>query len=351
MTNSEHLVTATAVDVTQLTAEEMREPIPEDDSFFHHQRSDDPWWNEAAIFGFMIPERKINGFFYMWHRPNMKLTSAGVGVWDDKGEERHNCLHYDWYNFNPMVEGSDMFDYELANGMTMKLLKPLYGYQLQYSSKPCAIDLVWEGVFAPHTLAYTRHRGVEQFGSYHYEQIGRVTGTVRLGDEVLAVDCHHFRDRSWGVRPRRRNHAGGGLDIGYASEKTAFCMTMMRPQPAAPLVPMIPDVPGYGQMIKDGRQTTVVVAERRVTERRSDGAPLVIEIDLADAEGREMSAIGRTHNVLKYDDLWYVHWCLTRWTINGEEAWGESQDWIDQDCVRTYQRHQLISGTRSSETR
>jgi hypothetical protein len=327
-----------STDKRQFREEESRDCIPEDDSFLHHKKTDSPWWNEAAWFGFMIPERKIDGFFYMWHRPNMNLTAAGAAVWDQYGEEKHNCLHYEWYHFNALADGSDMFNYELTNGMKMKLLKPLWRYQLQYKSESCDIDLIWEGVFPPKAMAYTRNKGVEQFGGYHYEQIGHVTGTVRIEDEVLPVDCHHIRDRSWGERKFKRDHAGGGLDMGWASERTAFCMTMLRPKPRAPLMPVTPDVPGYGQMIKDGRVTTVVAAERRVTERRPDGCPLKIEIDLRDEEGRQMHAVGRIENVLKYDDLWYVHWCLCRWTIDGEEGWGESQDWLEQDVIRSHQR-------------
>lgn len=40
---------------------------PEDDSF--HRGSDDPWWNESAWFGFMVPERELSGYVYMYHRP------------------------------------------------------------------------------------------------------------------------------------------------------------------------------------------------------------------------------------------------------------------------------------------
>lgn len=37
--------------------------------------AEDPYWNESAWFGLMIPERKIHGFVYFWHRNNMNKRS------------------------------------------------------------------------------------------------------------------------------------------------------------------------------------------------------------------------------------------------------------------------------------
>src|SRR4026208_818969 len=51
--------------------ETRRAIVPEDDSWAFHQRPTDPFWNESGLFGFMIPERRIDGYFYVWHRPNM----------------------------------------------------------------------------------------------------------------------------------------------------------------------------------------------------------------------------------------------------------------------------------------
>ena len=102
----------------------------------------------------MIPERKIDGYFYVWHRLNMNLTSAGVALWDDVGSETHNCLYSEWFHFNPMADGTDMFDFELANGMSCELLEPLKRYRLGYESDELQLDLLWEGAYAPPNLHY-----------------------------------------------------------------------------------------------------------------------------------------------------------------------------------------------------
>jgi hypothetical protein len=65
---------------------------PGDDSF--HPRSSTPYWNESAWFGFMIPERRIDGWVYMWHRPNMGLSAGGAALWDPTFEDTYSCLLY-----------------------------------------------------------------------------------------------------------------------------------------------------------------------------------------------------------------------------------------------------------------
>jgi hypothetical protein len=322
-----------------------REVVPEDDSFHHHEKSASPWWNESAWFGFMIPERKIDAYFYMWHRPNMKLTSAGVAIWDPYGEERHNCLYADWYNFNDLRPDSDMFNYELTNGMSCEVLEPLWRYKLRYQSPACDIDLLWAGIHPPQELNFKRSKGFEEYGGFHYEQIGKVTGTIRVEDEVMEVDGHHVRDRSWGLRERYRDYSGGGVEFGWASERTSFCTTMARPEPAADLLAVSVDVPGYGHFVKDGKIGKLVSGERRVTKRRPDGCPLEFALDLRDEHGREMHATGTMQNTLKWDDLWFVHWGLVKWTIDGEEGWGETQDWLAHDQIRAQQRSFLKQGS------
>lgn len=101
------------------------------------------------------------------------------------------------------------------------------------------------------------------------------------------------------------------------------------------------DGPGYGHFVKDGVPGTVVSGERRIVERRADGVPLRFELDLKDDKGREMHARGKMENNLKWDDIWYVNWGLVSWDIDGEQGWGETQDWFEQDQFRAHQRKVL----------
>ena len=310
---------------------------PEHDSLFGHERGSDPWWNESAWFGFCVPEREINGFFYFWRRPNMGLTSAGIALWDPLCADRHGCLYYHWQPFNPLPDG-DMFDFTLANGMSVETLQPLEQYQLRFEDPACQLDLVWTGRFP--ALEFSMPG--KTFGSFHYDQLGEVKGVIELADERLEIDCRHVRDRSWGVRRPFPSCLRGGLEMGWASDGLAFCSTMLTPDGPADAVSDTADRLSYGQMVIDGVLTRPVEGERRVLERGADTRPLVIEIDLLDADGREIHARGQSRNNLRYADLWYMNWASVAWEINGSPGWGESQDVLGFDLVRRHERAQSL---------
>lgn len=55
---------------------------------------------------------------------------------------------------------------------------------------PIEVDLTWQSVTRPY------HYGV----STRYEVSSQVTGTIRVGDEIIAIDAPGQRDHSWAVR-------------------------------------------------------------------------------------------------------------------------------------------------------
>jgi hypothetical protein len=326
--------------------------VTEDDSWYGHRRGASPWWSETGLFGFLIPERNINGWFYFWHRPNMNLTASGIAIWDGLGEEQHNCLFYDWSYFNPFPgEGADHFDFELDNGMRVDLLEPLNSYRLRFDSKmsDCRLDLKFTGTVEPQEFSFTKQKddgyrgspGTEELGQFHYEQMGHVKGSFTIRDEKFEVDCHHWRDRSWGPRVPLRTIAGGGQELGWASENTSFITLSLRPDKDLPLDQPSEDNVSYGSFVKNGQVSHVSSGRRRVVQRRPDGAPERIVLNLEDAEGRDFHAEGIVRNCLKYDELWFVHWGLVEWELEGETGWGETQDWIPKDVIRAQQRAAL----------
>jgi hypothetical protein len=302
----------------------------------------DPRWNESGWFGFALPDRNINAFFYYWHRPNMQLTSAGVAMWDGTGTHRDDCLYYNWYQFNQLTPDMKMFDFTLDNGMSVELREPLQTYRLGLDTPNCQLDLLWEGVSPAYNLSFGEHEesgsGIGDWGDFHYEQFGHVTGTVVLDGTSMAVDCHHYRDRSWGVRKPFPATMRGGADMCWISDRLAFCSTMVTPDASTALDDV--DQLAYGVMILDGELSVPVKGTRRIVERGTDSRPLRIEIDLEDADGRRMDIAGRITSTLNYVDLWYCDWALAEWTVNGETAWGEAQSFSSPDVARR-RRHPL----------
>jgi hypothetical protein len=57
---------------------------PEDDKF--HLRDSNPWWTETWWNAWMVPERKMLGYFYPVFRPNVGVLAGGVILFDDTAE-------------------------------------------------------------------------------------------------------------------------------------------------------------------------------------------------------------------------------------------------------------------------
>jgi len=68
-------------------------------------------------------------------------------------------------------------------------------------------DLDWQAEFPVHVLSRDGSLLPDQessdmvYGKHHLEQFGRITGTMRLGDDTIAIkEAPSFRDHSWGPR-------------------------------------------------------------------------------------------------------------------------------------------------------
>jgi hypothetical protein len=67
---------------------------------------------------------------------------------------------------------------------------------------PLTVDLVFEGVSPVFSAGAAMDR--QDWGDGHLEQAGRVFGTIVVDGKRVPIDCHAFRDHTWG----RRNYEG-----------------------------------------------------------------------------------------------------------------------------------------------
>jgi hypothetical protein len=325
---------------------------PEDDSF--HDAGDDPYWNESAYFTFVIPERKLDGLVYFWHRPNMNLSSAIVALWDPSGEQTYDSLFYEFSPINELPKGSDMFRFTLDNGLTAECLEPLRSYRLGFEGDGLGLDLRWDGFMEPWQWSPASHNGYGSFAHGHYQQGGRLAGSVVLNGETFPVDCLGIRDRSWGPR---RLHASpwvrGGFEWGHASETSSFLVasTSRLPVDEDPIVGTTESVL-FGWYIRDGVLGNLTSGQRRV-ERGDGGRPLRFSIEAQDDLDRELRVDGSFENVLRWHGPWFCFWSLTRCRFDGQDVWGDSQDTFirprQSPHLRSLLRHATSpSGGRSS---
>src|SRR5690606_859889 len=175
------------------------EITPEDDDF--HVPSDHPWETETWWGAFIIPERKIDGWFYnqvLANQGENGVCNGGCFLWGPEDQDPYSRLVYS----EPMPAGPrTLNDIRLPNGNHIRTPEPLKRYQVTYSDKGnFEADLVFEGIMKPnpHPL------GVAPFWKgRHFDQAMHVTGEVVLKGERIPIDCYQLRDRSWSPRPPR----------------------------------------------------------------------------------------------------------------------------------------------------
>ncbi|NBO53638.1 MAG: hypothetical protein EBU84_03380 [Actinobacteria bacterium] len=165
----------------------------------------DRWWEtETNWFSWCVPERKLSGWTYCQARPNASICNGGAWVWDDSSPFEWGLPYHANYSGLQLPPRSerDMRDFEWPNGVHTKTLEPLKKYQIRYSDPGAfELDIVFDAIMPPNPHPI----GVAPFyKGVHFDQAGRVTGSMILHGESIAIDCFAVRDRSWGPRPQGR---------------------------------------------------------------------------------------------------------------------------------------------------
>lgn len=285
-----------------------------------HERNNDSFWNESAWFGFAVPERNMTGWFYFYHRPNMGFSEGGVALWDHTGENLWDCLYYDW-DMHDFPQGADMFDFTLDNGLSVKCIEELKHHRLSYKSSEFQIECDFTAFMPPHNTGFEVGL-LDEYGKGHFEQGGRVQGTMYLGGERIEIDCLNGRDHSWGRRKYGGTNPGGALIWAFASEDSAFLSIGVAP----PGREDDQDVRA-GWHHKDGQTARLVSGKHRL-ERDDQAKVTNVVVEATDASGREVHAVGRcTNHLTFYAYELYMPWFGTQWVFNGDECWGETQEY------------------------
>jgi hypothetical protein len=317
------------------------------DDFLHEPSSPSPYWNEVGWFSFMAPERDLCGFLYMYHRPNVGYTVAGVAVWDPTGAETYDCLLYDWGEPYKTDSGSEMFDFAVDNGLTVSVIEPLRKFHFTYAGQTAynsdvSLDLVFETDQEP----YAGELGTDvtsEWGSGHFDQFGQMTGHLVIDGEEIAIDCAAQRDHSWGVRNVVNNPRGEFIwSVGERSSFQVMAVNTALPS-ADPGHGTTEDIV-FGYYVKDGQYGALAkgCGDVRVTQRDRRGRPVELVVVATDVLGRRLEATGRVRSTLNWQGYsWLtIFWCLVEWEFDGQRAFGELQDFWPLHHARTYLRRQ-----------
>lgn len=287
--------------------------VPEDD-MFHAPAPGEPWWTETIWFSWMVPERNMLGYWYTVFRANLGVHFGGVLLMDHTAVLPWEIPVFDWHWHQPMPDKVDFLDLDVLGGMTLKCHEHGRVFQFGYRNDDIEFDLTFRALMQP---MLTRQQPPFNHGN-HVDQPGRVTGTMKLRGEDVAVDCIAMRDRSWGLRAPRRQPK-----LGYchatSDENSSFLAITIDRRGHDGLV--------GGYLMRDGTWARLTDGHREV-ERDAGGRPATIRVQATDELGRPLEAVGTTVSrqvFTAYPDMFCWN-SLTRWRYDDREAWGEDQD-------------------------
>ncbi len=161
-----------------------------------HIPGDDHLWQESQIFIWWDERKQIGGLQRVGHIPNQHKANYWHGLMTGEGYRYLTDVH------GLPLTADDRDARGLASGgQSMRALDERRGsidfaddnteLHLRYQDF-YPMDEVWEQGTGGHVEA--------EMAAAHFETSGRVTGNVRIGEQIIDVDGMFHRDHSWGPR-------------------------------------------------------------------------------------------------------------------------------------------------------
>lgn len=294
----------------------------EDDGLHSHLADGQWWFTETSWFSFHHAERGLGGWFYTMVRPTIGTVAGGAWVWDAEAHLPWEVLYSANYSALELPPDTDLRRAELPTGVRIEVLEPTRSYRLGYDDPGrYRADLRFDAVMAPRPLTASG----STFGrAAHFDQIGRVTGTIEINGEHLDIDCWSMRDRTWGRRPEDRPRQAAYVTA--AGEGGAGFLAVTNTGDGTDRV-------AYGFVLRQGggEPVALVDGERRVERDPEHGWIDEITIDAVDTTGRPLVARGRSVSRITINRHSFIDLnSVVHWRLEGDDAgvewWGEDQD-------------------------
>lgn len=282
-----------------------------------HPPSDSHYETETFWYSYFVPERRIGGWIYASIRQNAGVTAGGMWLWDDASPHPMDAPFYEYFAHlkPPTQRGPQRIDF--PTGMSVRVQEPLMVYDVCYDDRNRMLaELRFEALEPPVPL----RTGEPPYPkAHHFDQTGRVTGTIRLDGETMPVDCFAMRDRSWGPRPER-----GYRRVGYtwAAGPALSLLTYTAPSGDGPAEHIY-----SGYLRREDRLDRLVAGTRRVERDPVEGWVTGIEVDAKTEGGEHISGRARGESRLLLAQGNHICACtLLSWDIDGHQLAGEDQD-------------------------
>jgi hypothetical protein len=250
------------------------------DDRFHLGVTDDASWTETAWFAGAVPERGLAIWTYPLFRHELGVMSCGIYVWKPGAEELWQLPYYRTWWHQPIPRDADLSDLRLPNGLSYQCLEPLTAYRISYEDgATISLEMTFRALHPPHEV------GVEPGGHGHIDQLGRVTGELRLNGERIEIDCLEMRDRTWSPRRESRQRTFVSYSYGAGSGGEGFHLST-RWRPDRELHELL-----TGFLLRDGRVARLTAGTCEI-DRDELGRPVSVVVRGHGEEGISLHAPG-----------------------------------------------------------
>lgn len=163
----------------------------------NHQPNDDPFWQESWYFNFSDPETGVWGLTRIGYRPS-KGVADGLLLALIDGEPRvlYAPLSRPLTSSKVVINPLELIR---TNGLEYRCDEALVRWRLTARTPRLDFDVTFDAENSAHVFP-KMESGKASAASDHYEQSGKVTGKLRIGDTERSINGRGQRDHSWGPR-------------------------------------------------------------------------------------------------------------------------------------------------------
>lgn len=165
---------------------------PADD--LRHRVPDGVTSRDSYFWNLIMPEEQLGLQVYVWIDAR-GVAGRQVAVWGPGEEPLAFETAYD-IDLGP---DADVDEIEVA-GLRIRQPEPLQTAELSFRGETVSLDYAFAGVHPAFNYGSNEHGSPQWMAVDRYEQLGRVRGSVTVGDRTVAFDRFGHRDHSWGRR-------------------------------------------------------------------------------------------------------------------------------------------------------
>jgi hypothetical protein len=298
-------------------------------------------WAETLYIPFAIPEQRLFGSIYTLARPGIGVTLSEIKIFRGMGRTRFDAAYSD--NRQQLPAPKEFSRFTLVNGVSIDLNAGPERYLARYEGfDDTRVEVQFDALMPAYDIhdptmdPKARNSADEQaahsgFGaSYggHYDQTGRVTGTLKLRGEVFDIDYVDCMDRSWGPRPEAGCPDMCWMHAIFGEDYAVHAIWQLNPTASADKQYSF----AHGYVLENGAVYGLTDASMVVDRHGMWGSAYVMQV--TDIRGKQHCF----HGAPMASGLWECFPCvgvpnlLNRWVAaDGRIGYGELQDALFYD--------------------